>query len=128
MTLTPPDPIIPCPSAPACAQCGAPLSTRAGAERNVWGRVCQTCDEAGRIPAAPPIPSLWREKPHVPLGPQSGPDGNVYVVIGAVMGALRAVGQHDQARAFQQQAHACHHYAEVLALARTMVDLTFEEE
>lgn len=53
----------------------------------------------------------------------TGTDGNAFMVIGRITGALRRQVSPDAATRFAEQALACHTYNEVLVLAQSTVDV-----
>jgi hypothetical protein len=61
------------------------------------------------------------KKPSVKL---TGQDGNVFLIIGRVSGALKKAGQPDQAKEFTDKAFASGSYDEVLQLAMTYCDVS----
>ena len=61
------------------------------------------------------------EKPTVKID-LSGPDANVYVIIGRVSQALINAGLHDQSREFRRLAVSQQSYKEVLNICRVYVE------
>ena len=53
-----------------------------------------------------------------------GTDGNAFAVIGNVSRSLKAAGQSEKAREWQQEAMSCSSYDELLALVYTYVEPT----
>ncbi len=51
-----------------------------------------------------------------------GTDGNAFAIIGNVSRALKAAGQPEKAREWQQRATSCGSYDELLALVYTYVE------
>ena len=51
-----------------------------------------------------------------------GTDGNAFAIIGNVSRALKAAGQSEKAREWQQKAMSCGSYDELLALVYTYVE------